>query len=79
MALENKDDMEADGPIELDAGVDGVGAMSISIFLSMGSLCCDTPPCIHLPDLISSSCFFLHRIQTQMTFEIERVTIGLKF
>ena len=37
-ALENREDMEADGPIELDAGVLGVGAMSSSIFLNIGSL-----------------------------------------
>ena len=38
IALENKDEIEADGPMELEAGVDGVGAISSSIFLRMGSL-----------------------------------------
>ena len=37
-ALENKEEMEAEGPIELEAGVLGVGAMSSSIFLKIGSL-----------------------------------------
>ena len=71
IVLEKSEDTEAEGPMELEAGVVGVGAMSSSILRRIGSLCCDTPPCIHLPDLISSSCFFRQRMQTQITWRGE--------
>ena len=74
-AFEKSEDIEADGPIELDAGVPGVGAMSSSIFLRIGSFCKETPACIHFPDLINSSCFFLQRMQTQMTLFDRNVTL----
>ena len=73
-ALDSRELNEADGPIELGAGVLGVGAMSISIFRRMGSLCMDPPPSIHLPDLIRSSCFFRHNMQTQIILLERSVT-----
>ena len=54
----------------------GVGAMSSSIFLRIGSLLVGTPPPdIHFPLLINSSCFFLHKMQTQMDLFDRSVTL----
>ena len=77
--LENRDEMEAEGPMEEEAGVPGVGAMSSSIRRIMGSACKETlPACIHFPDLISSSCFFRQSMQTQITWTaVQQRTAGL--
>ena len=44
----------------------GVGAISCSILLRMGSLLISAVLCIQVPVLMSSSCFFLHKMHTQI-------------
>lgn len=44
----------------------GVAAMSCSILLKIGSLLISAVLCIQVPVLMSSSCFFLQRMQTQI-------------
>ena len=44
----------------------GVAAISCSILLKMGSLLISAVLCIHVPVLMSNSCFFRHNMQTQI-------------
>ena len=55
-------------PILVLAGKEevGVAAISCSILLKMGSLLISAVLCIHVPVLMSNSCFFRHNMQTQI-------------
>ena len=81
-ARENIDEIVDEGA-GLDARPTGVvdllfprvGATSCSIFLMIGSSERSVERCIQVPVLISSSCFFRQRMQTQMTWNVKKKLI----
>ena len=83
-ARENIDEIVDEGA-GLDARPTGVvdllfprvGATSCSIFLMIGSSERSVERCIQVPVLISSSCFFRQRMQTQMTWNVKKKLIYL--